>query len=101
MSASRPRIRRCAAVAWPTCSAPAKRARLPDARVGQERPSKPAPMPFTSSKPWHARLAPWLGLAALIIVADQATKILIERVFDFGDVRPVTSFFNLVLTYNK
>jgi signal peptidase II len=58
-------------------------------------------MPFTSSKPWHARLAPWLGLAALIVVADQATKILIERVFDFGDVRPVTSFFNLVLTYNK
>ena len=58
-------------------------------------------MPFASGPPWHARLVPWLGLAALIVIADQATKILIERVFDFGDVRPVTSFFNLVLTYNK
>ena len=58
-------------------------------------------MPFASSPPWHARLVPWLGLAALIVIADQATKILIERVFDFGDVRPVTGFFNLVLTYNK
>jgi signal peptidase II len=37
----------------------------------------------------------------LIVLADQASKIAIERIFDFGDVRSVTSFFNLVLTYNK
>jgi signal peptidase II len=58
-------------------------------------------MPFTASKPWWSRLAPWLGLSALIVITDQATKALIERLFDFGDVRPVTGFFNLVLTYNK
>jgi hypothetical protein len=47
------------------------------------------------------RLLPWLGLAAAVILADQLTKLSVERAFDYGDVRPVTSFFNLVLTYNK
>jgi signal peptidase II len=46
-------------------------------------------------------LAPWLALALAIVAVDQATKIAVERHFDFGDVRPVTGFFNLVLTYNK
>jgi signal peptidase II len=50
---------------------------------------------------WWQKLAPWLGLAAAIIAVDQLTKVTIERLFDFGDVRPVTGFFNLVLTYNK
>ena len=45
--------------------------------------------------------APWLLLAAIVIAFDQATKITIERVFAFGDSAPITSFFNLVLTYNK
>ena len=58
-------------------------------------------MPFAARKPWWAQLVPWLGLAALIVIVDQVTKALIERLFDFGDVRPVTGFFNLVLTYNK
>ena len=47
------------------------------------------------------RMLPWVALAALVILIDQATKALVERAFDFGDVRPVASFFNLVLTYNK
>lgn len=47
------------------------------------------------------RLLPWLGLSTLIIILDQLTKLAAERAFDFGDVRPITSFFNLVLTYNK
>jgi signal peptidase II len=50
---------------------------------------------------WWQKLAPWLGLAAAIVAVDQLTKDTIERLFDFGDVRPVTGFFNLVLTYNK
>jgi signal peptidase II len=37
----------------------------------------------------------------VIVLLDQATKLAIERVFDYGDVRPITGFFNLVLTYNK
>jgi signal peptidase II len=50
---------------------------------------------------WRARLLPWLGLAAAVVALDQATKIAVERVFDFGDSTPITGFFNLVLTYNK
>jgi signal peptidase II len=50
---------------------------------------------------WWQKLAPWLGLAAAIVAVDQLTKVTIERLFDYGDVRPVTGFFNLVLTYNK
>lgn len=58
-------------------------------------------MAWSNSKTWWQKLYPWLVLAALIVLADQLTKILIERMFNYGDVRPVTSFFNLVLTYNK
>jgi signal peptidase II len=46
-------------------------------------------------------MLPWLALALLVIFFDQLTKIVVERALDFGDVRPVTGFFNLVLTYNK
>jgi signal peptidase II len=58
-------------------------------------------MAWSSSKTWWQRLVPWLALAALVVLVDQLTKIVIERSFSFGEVRPVTSFFNLVLTYNK
>ncbi|MCS7101694.1 MAG: signal peptidase II [Burkholderiaceae bacterium] len=51
-------------------------------------------------KSWSRTLVPWLLLAAFVIVVDQATKLAVEAVFDYGDRRPVTSFFNLVLTYN-
>lgn len=46
-------------------------------------------------------LAWWLGLAALVIVADQATKTLIVGSFELGDSRPVTGFFNLVRAHNS
>ena len=47
------------------------------------------------------RVAPWLGLAALIVLADQATKLLVLAHFAHGESMPVTPFFNLVLVYNK
>ena len=47
------------------------------------------------------RMLPWVALAAVIVLIDQLTKIAIERAFDYGDVHPITGFFNLVLTYNK
>ena len=47
------------------------------------------------------RTVPWAGLAALVVLIDQVTKLAIERTFDYGDVKPITGFFNLVLTYNK
>ncbi len=52
-----------------------------------------------SSNP--ASLTPWLGIAAVIILVDQLTKITIAKLFTYGEERVVTSFFNLVLAYNK
>ena len=46
-------------------------------------------------------MLPWLAVAIAIILLDQVTKITIERRFEFGDMVPVTSFFNVVLAYNK
>jgi signal peptidase II len=48
-----------------------------------------------------AGLTPWLGIAAIVILLDQITKVLISRLFTYGEAKPVTSFFNLVLAYNK
>ncbi len=42
----------------------------------------------------------WLGLAAIVIVADQFTKTWIVNSFQLGDSRPVTSFFNIVRAHN-
>ena len=48
-----------------------------------------------------ASLTPWLGIAAIIVLLDQITKVTISRLFTFGESKPVTSFFNLVLAHNK
>ena len=48
-----------------------------------------------------ASLTPWLGIAFIIILIDQLTKITITRTFQLGEEKFVTSFFNLVLAYNK
>jgi signal peptidase II len=42
----------------------------------------------------------WLGLAAIVILADQVTKTLIVGWFQLGDVRPVTGYFNIVRAHN-
>ena len=47
------------------------------------------------------RVAPWLALAVLIVLLDQATKLLVLARFAHGESLPVTPFFNLVLVYNK
>jgi len=43
----------------------------------------------------------WLGIAAIVVLLDQITKITITKVFTYGEVKEITSFFNLVLVYNK
>lgn len=58
-------------------------------------------MAWGSNKSSLQKLAPWLGLAAVVVLLDQLTKVAIERLFDYGDLHPITGFFNLVLTYNK
>lgn len=46
-------------------------------------------------------LTPWLGIAAIILLIDQITKVTVTRLFTYGESLPVTSFFNLVLAHNK
>jgi signal peptidase II len=42
----------------------------------------------------------WLGLAAVVILADQVAKTLIVGWLQLGDVRPVTGWFSLVRAHN-
>ncbi|MDO9216913.1 MAG: signal peptidase II [Lacisediminimonas sp.] len=46
-------------------------------------------------------LAPWLGIAFILILLDQLTKIVVIQLLNYGDSRTITGFFNLVLAYNK
>ncbi|NGZ84412.1 signal peptidase II [Duganella aceris] len=46
-------------------------------------------------------LTPWLGIAAIVILFDQLSKITITKTFQLGEEKIITSFFNLVLAYNK
>ncbi len=55
---------------------------------------------FSSSSSSNS-MTPWLGIATIVVLIDQITKVTISRMFSFGESLPVTSFFNLVLTYNK
>ena len=43
----------------------------------------------------------WLGIALVILLADQATKLLIVDSFALGDSQTVTTFFNLVRVHNS
>jgi signal peptidase II len=43
----------------------------------------------------------WLGIALVILLADQLTKLLIVDSFLLGDSQPVTTFFNLVRVHNS
>jgi signal peptidase II len=42
----------------------------------------------------------WLGIALLVLVLDQFTKVLVLGAFQLGDSTPITSFFNLVRVHN-
>ena len=46
-------------------------------------------------------LVPWLGLATIVILLDQVSKITITKLFAYAESYAVTSFFNLTLVYNK
>ena len=47
------------------------------------------------------RIAPWLALAALLVLADQASKAAISASLRMGEARGITPFFNLVLAHNR
>ena len=43
----------------------------------------------------------WLGVAAIIVLLDQLSKITLSRLLEYGHSEAITSFFNLVMVYNK
>ena len=63
---------------------------MPTARPTARRPTPRSATP----------LVVWLGLALLVILADQISKTLIVGKFALGDSLPVYDFFNLVRVHN-
>ena len=61
--------------------------------------AKIAKTTFIQSKSSSGML-PWLGLALLLLLADQFTKVLILGYYQLGDGVQVTSFFNVVRVHN-
>jgi len=53
-----------------------------------------------STKPASGSMAPWLGIAFIVILLDQLSKITIAKLFAYAETKVVTSFFNLTLQYN-
>jgi signal peptidase II len=53
---------------------------------------------FASKKP---SMIPWLGAAALIVIIDQLSKFGAMKILATKATISLTSFFNLVLAYNK
>jgi len=45
-------------------------------------------------------MLPWLGLAVIIFLADQFTKVLILGYYRLGDSTTITGFFNIVRAHN-
>jgi signal peptidase II len=46
-------------------------------------------------------MLPWVGLALILLVADQLTKILILGYYQLGESTFVTNFFNIVRVHNS
>ena len=46
-------------------------------------------------------MLPWLGLAFIMLLADQFTKVLVIGSYQLGDSLQATSFFNLVRVHNR
>jgi signal peptidase II len=47
-----------------------------------------------------SNMLPWLGLALILLIADQFTKVLVMGYYKLGDSTTVTSFFNIVRAHN-
>ena len=58
-------------------------------------------MAKTTFRTTSASLFPWLGLALILLIADQFTKVLILGYYQLGDATYVTSFFNIVRVHNS
>jgi len=49
----------------------------------------------------RAPLAGWLAIAALVIVADQVTKVAVDKLFAYGERLPLLPVLDLTLLYNR
>lgn len=56
--------------------------------------------PLMGSGAGQQGMLPWLGLALIVLIADQFTKVLILGYYQFGASTTVTSFFNIVRAHN-
>ncbi len=54
----------------------------------------------SASSSGGASLLLWLGLAFIVVLADQFTKVLITGYYQLGDSTFVTNFFNIVRAHN-
>lgn len=48
----------------------------------------------------NAGLMLWLGIAAVVVLLDQLSKITMSRLLAYGESEYISSFFNLVMVYN-
>ncbi|TKC82954.1 lipoprotein signal peptidase [Trinickia terrae] len=58
-------------------------------------------MAKTMSKQASGTLAPWLGIALIVILFDQLTKIAVKKVFAYAVPYAITPFFNFFLVFNR
>jgi signal peptidase II len=49
----------------------------------------------------NAGLMLWLGIALVVVLLDQASKIMMSQFLLYGQSETITSYFNLVMVYNK
>ncbi len=56
---------------------------------------------FSMASSSRASMMQWLGLATIILMADQFTKVMILGFYQLGDSTYVTSFFNVVRVHNS
>ena len=54
-----------------------------------------------ASRSGSSGMLQWLGLAFILLLADQFTKVLIVGFYRLGDSTYVTSFFNVVRVHNR
>lgn len=64
------------------------------------RGKKGAGKVFGNSSRQGSGMLPWLGLAFILLLADQFIKVLIVANYQLGDSTFVTSFFNVVRVHN-
>ncbi|MDD5324674.1 MAG: signal peptidase II [Polaromonas sp.] len=58
-------------------------------------------MAKTTFRTTSSPMLPWLGLALILLIADQFTKVLILGYYRLGDATTITSFFNIVRVHNS